>query len=254
VGVENFSYLKPSHNLLDIGCPRAQWTSDVQQGYNLYMRKTKFAVGEYYHVYNRGTDKRDIFMDEKDLSRFYNNLSDFNKIDPIGSVYELFLSKKLGTENKKSKPLVKFVAYCLNPNHFHLLITPVVEQGIEKFMQRLGNGYTKYFNNKYKRSGVLFQGKFKSKHVDSNEYLLHLSVYINANNQLNNHHGHPMSTEHNFSKSSLPEFLEKNYNNKICDASIILDQFRSLKEYKEFFDSSFKDIVSNKEMQKELEI
>lgn len=210
------------------------------------MRKTKFVTGEHYHIYNRGTDKRDIFADEKDFNRFWENLSDFNQKDPIGSVYELSFKKKSGEINNKTKPLVKFVAYCLNPNHFHFLITPVQEKGIEKFMQRLGNGYTKYFNNRHKRSGVLFQGKFKAKHVDSNEYLLHLSAYINANNKL----GHPMSK---LSKSSLPEFMNEVAGGKFCDPSIILEQFRNKKEYKDFVESSLKDIELRKEMLKELE-
>ena len=153
------------------------------------MRKVKFTVGEYYHIYNRGTDKRNIFMDEQDLSRFWESLFDFNQTEPIGSIYEFSFKKKSREANKKKKPLVQFIVYCLNPNHFHFLITPIQEKGIEKFMQRLGNGYTKYFNNKHKRSGVLFQGKFKSKHIDSNQYLLHLSAYINGNDQL----GHRMS-------------------------------------------------------------
>ena len=115
-------------------------------------------------------------------------------------------------------------------------------------MQRLGNGYTKYFNNKYKRSGVLFQGKFKSKHIDSNEYLLHLSAYINANNRL----GHRMSK---LSKSSLNEFLDKtlNRNRKLCNTEIILGQFRNKKEYEGFVNGSLEDIILRKEMLKELE-
>ena len=108
------------------------------------MRKHPFVVGEYYHVYNRGTDKRDIFVDQKDLSRFWESLFDFNQIEPIGSVYEFSFRKKILEKNKKTKPLVEFIAYCLNPNHFHFLVTPLQEKGIEKFMQRLGNGYTKY--------------------------------------------------------------------------------------------------------------
>lgn len=164
------------------------------------MRKTKLAVGEHYHIYNRGTDKRDIFFDEKDLNRFWESISDFNQTEPIGSMYEYSFVKKDNTAVKAKTPLVQFVAYCINPNHFHFLITPLQEKGIEKFMQRLGNGYTKYFNNRHKRNGVLFQGKFKSKHVDSNEYLLHLSAYINSNDKL----GHRMSK---LSKSSMSEFL-----------------------------------------------
>src|SRR3989344_3830367 len=209
------------------------------------MRKTKFVVGEYYHVYNRGTDKRNVFTDEKDLLRFWESLFDFNQTEPIGSVYEYSFEKKINGVNKKIKPLVEFAAYCLNPNHYHFLITPLQEKGVEKFMQRLGNGYTKYFNNRYKRDGVLFQGKFKSKHIDSNEYLLHLSVYINENAQL----GHRMSK---LSISSLAEFLDKVYRKKLCNTDIILEQFRNIEEYRDFVVSTLKDIELRKEMLKEL--
>ncbi len=210
------------------------------------MRKHPFIVGEYYHIYNRGTDKRNIFIDEKDLLRFWENLFDFNQTEPIGSVYEFSFKKKSGEVNKKGKPLVQFIAYCINPNHFHFLITPLQEKGIEKFMQRLGNGYTKYFNNKHKRSGVLFQGKFKSKYIDSNEYLLHLSAYINGNDKL----GHPMSK---LSKSSLKEFLDQTLGKKLCNTDIILGQFRNRKGYEDFVTSSLEDIQLRKEMLKELE-
>lgn len=203
-------------------------------------------TGEYYHIYNRGTDKRNIFIDQKDLVRFWENLFDFNQTEPIGSVYEFSFKKKSGKVDKKRKPLVQFVAYCINPNHFHFLVTPLQEKGIEKFMQRLGNGYTKYFNNRHKRSGVLFQGKFKSKHVNSNEYLLHLSAYINANDQL----GHPMSK---LSKSSLKEFSGQDLKEKLCDTDIVLGQFKDKREYKDFVVESLKDIKLRKEMQKELE-
>ena len=208
------------------------------------MRKHSFVVGEYYHIYNRGTDKRNIFINEKDLSRFWESLFDFNQIEPIGSMFEFSFKKKTG-EVKKTKPLVQFVAYCLNPNHFHFLITPLQEKGIEKFMQRLGNGYTKYFNNRHKRSGVLFQGKFKSKYIDSNEYLLHLSAYINGNDKL----GHPMSK---LSKSSLKEFLGEAVGKKLCNTEIILKQFKNKKEYEKFVLSSLEDIELRKEMLKEL--
>ena len=211
------------------------------------MRKQPLVIGEYYHIYNRGTDKRNIFVDKKDMFRFWENLFDFNQTNPIGSVYELSFKKKTGEINKKEKPLVQFVAYCLNPNHFHFLITPLQEKGIEKFMQRLGNGYTKYFNNRHKRSGVLFQGKFKSKHADSNEYLLHLSAYINVNDKL----GHPMSK---LSKSSFMEFSDKESGKKLCNTKIILEQFENKKEYEDFVFSSLEDIELRKDMLKELEL
>ncbi len=201
-------------------------------------------VGEYYHVYNRGTDKRDIFADTNDVHRFMDSIMNFNQIEPISSMYEFSFIKKQ-KNFKYQKPIVKFVAYCLNPNHYHFLLSPLVDEGIEKFMQRLGNGYTKYFNNKYKRSGVLFQGKFKSKLVDSNEYLLHLSVYINKNTQL----GHRMSK---LSKSSMDEY--ERGSGGICDKDIVTEQFKSRKEYLNYTKDVFKDILARKEMQKELEL
>ncbi len=71
------------------------------------------------------------------------------------------------------------IAYCLNPNYFHFILEEILEKGIEKFMQKLGGGYPRYFNEKHHRTGALFQGKFKSVHIDSDEYLLHVSAYVN---------------------------------------------------------------------------
>ena len=132
------------------------------------MRKTKFVNKEYYHVFNRGVDKRKVFLDEDDWNRFLQSMDEFNSVTPIGSIYENSFNKnKLGHSmskqgagaRKKKDKLVNFVCYCVNPNHYHFLLEQVFDNGIEKFMQRLGNGYTKFFNNKYLRSGSLFQGE-----------------------------------------------------------------------------------------------
>src|SRR3989344_9447893 len=108
-------------------------------------RKVNLVQGEYYHIYNRGVDKRNIFSDKFDLQRFFQSINEFNTKNPIGSLYEnsFVREKELGGRTSK---LVQFVAYCLNPNHYHFILTPLVEKGIEKFMQRLGTGYTMYFN------------------------------------------------------------------------------------------------------------
>lgn len=184
-------------------------------------------------------------MDAADLRRFWESMHDFNQAEPIGSMYEFSFIKKSGKLKQKPMPLVQFVTYCLNPNHFHFLITPLQEKGVEKFMQRLGNGYTKYFNNRHKRSGVLFQGRFKSKHVHPNEYLLHLSAYINGNDKL----GYRMSK---LSKSSMREFSENFSGEKFCNTDIILEQFRNRKEYEEFAHASLEDIQLRKKLTKEL--
>jgi len=86
------------------------------------MRKIKFANGEFYHVFNRGVDKRKIFGSKFDVDRFLQSMDEFNTVNPIGSLYEnSFLSPEIKTK-RKSKRLVNFIAYCLNPNHYHLIL------------------------------------------------------------------------------------------------------------------------------------
>ena len=149
------------------------------------MRKEIFANNEFYHIFNRGNDKRNVFNDKFDFYRFLQSMHEFNLLEPIGSIYEYsFIKDEVKDRASKKGNLVNFVAYCLNPNHFHLILQQIADKGIEKFMQRLGTGYSKYFNKKYKKSGSLFQGTFKARHIDSNEYLLHLSAYVNLNNRV----------------------------------------------------------------------
>ena len=131
------------------------------------MRNIKFATGEFYHIYNRGVDKRDIFMDPEDVARFFVCMSFFNTRDPIGSVYEYSREElQFGSLASKKKKLINFVAFCLNQNHYHFILEPLVDDGIQKFMHRLSTGYTNYFNEKYKRSGSLFQGTYKVVHAN----------------------------------------------------------------------------------------
>ena len=210
------------------------------------MRKTLFANGEFYHVYNRGVDKRNIIDNTEDVSRFLQSMQEFNVIDPIGSIYEHTFLKE---EEKHSKPLVDFICYCINPNHYHFFLKQVKEKGIEKFLHRFGTGYTKYFNQKYKRSGSLFQGSYKAIHVDSNEYLLRLSAYINLNNC-----AHQLgSLASKLSISSWDEYTKGKIKNPMCQKSIILNQFSNKKEYANFAQKALQDIVQHKDMNKELQ-
>jgi REP element-mobilizing transposase RayT len=157
------------------------------------MRKDKLAEGEYYHIFNRGVDKRKIFGDEKDFSRFcvsmdllndeqdglMNKWRDFKKCVPRAQLSE-FKKKYL----EKRKNLVDIIAFCLNPNHYHMLLRQRGDKGVEKFMHRLGTSYTNYFNERNARSGSLFQGRFKSTHINSNSLLFYLSVYVNCNSEI----------------------------------------------------------------------
>src|SRR3989344_6525099 len=208
------------------------------------MRNILFTENKYYHIYNRGTDKRDIFMDDEDYTRFLLSIEDFNVLNPIGSIYENSFAKEYsGHKISKQKPLVNFIAFCLNPNHYHFILQQATEKGIEKYMHRLGTGYTKYFNNKYKRGGVLFQGKFKAINIDSNEYLLRLSAYINLNYLV-----HKLGSS--ASKSSWNEYIATQKG--ICNKRIILNQFKNVDEYKNFATDSLKDILERKQSDKEL--
>jgi len=205
------------------------------------MRKTPLKNKEYYHIYNRGVDKREIFSDGFDYVRFLRSIEEFNRPDSIGSIYEQSFHKKDSLGHSVSK-LVKIVAYCLNPNHYHLILQQKQDDGIEKFMHKVGMGYSKYFNHKYRRSGALFQGVFQSINIDSNEYLLYLSAYVNKNKFI---HGY----KDNFNFSSLDEYLDKS-RYKFCSKDVILKQFKNKNEYKKYLDANAKHLKEKKNLQK----
>ncbi|MBA4318432.1 MAG: hypothetical protein C0412_08530 [Flavobacterium sp.] len=146
-------------------------------------RKIKFAPGEYYHIYNRGVDKRDIFMDKHDYERFLLLLNVCNSKLPIDvrRIDQDELCGGFASADDQSDKLVDIGVYCLMPNHFHILFREKNDNGISKFVQKLLTAYTMYFNNKYKRSGSLFQGVFQAKHANRDNYLKYLYSYIHLN-------------------------------------------------------------------------
>ncbi len=211
------------------------------------IRKTSFLIGEYYHIYNRGVDKRIIFSDENDIDRFFQSMKEFNVVEPIGSIYQNSF-RELRSSTPKLGKLVDFIAYCLNPNHYHFIITPVVDKGIEKFMQKLGTGYVNYFNSKYDRSGALLQGKFKAVHISNNEYLLHVGAYVNLNDRVHKLDQLVSSTPKLVkSRSSWAEYMGENKRGEdFCNKEIILKQFKSKTEYKKFAESALKIMLARK--------
>lgn len=206
------------------------------------MRNVELVEKEFYHIYNRSVEKRPIFLDKNDYNRFLKSFEIFNTAEIVGNL-------ERGGGSKVKERIVKIVAYCINPNHFHLILEQVGEKGIEKFMHKISMGYAKYFNLKYKRSGALFQGRFKAKLVDTNEYLLHLSAYVNLNH-LAHARRHPVSTE---GKTSWPEYVDREPSESICDTGIILDQFKSRAAYRKFAESSLNNIKRRKILLDELE-
>ncbi len=189
-------------------------------------------------------------MDSDDVVRFLVCMSIFNTKDPIGSVYEkLREESKFGSRAPKSEKLVNFVAYCLNQNHYHFILEPLMEDGVQKFMHKLSTGYTNYFNEKYKRSGSLFQGKYKAIHINSNAYLLHLSVYVNWNYKV--HKGLNKKWMENLAISSFSEYMNK-VKKVFCVKDIILGQFTSIKEYESFCEETLPWILERKQEEKEM--
>ncbi len=142
------------------------------------VRKIPFADREKYHIYNRGTEKRKIFLEDKDYERFIFILSEFNKIQRSAKILST-RKKDKGVDDHQ--PLVSVEDYSLMPNHYHVVLEQLEENGIAKFLQKVMTGYTMYFNKKYNRTGALFQGKTKSKHIDSDVYYNQLRAYIHLN-------------------------------------------------------------------------
>ena len=159
-------------------------------------REPIFFEGGYYHIYSRGSEKRQIFLDRADYQRFLKRLEEY-----------------------KDKHDVSVLCYCLMPNHYHLLIKQNTQESISHFIYRLNLAYAMYFNKRYERVGPLFQGRFKAKNVSSDEYLVHLSRYIHLN---------PLSPAQtnveNYPWSSLQIYLERK-NDDLVDLDLIKSYF-----------------------------
>ena len=141
-------------------------------------RKCVFSIGEFYHVYNRGVEKRNIFTDKKDWERFHKLLYIANSSRP----FEFRELENQGIETiDRGEPIVAIGAYVLMPNHFHILAKEITQNGLSTFMKKLTTGYSMYFNKKHERVGPLFQGRFKADHVVRDEHLKYLYVYIHLN-------------------------------------------------------------------------
>jgi putative transposase len=146
-------------------------------------KKPPFAAGEIYHIYNRGVEKRTIFLEPSDYFRMVHDLYELNDENDTFNAHRCVNdgSIKLEKNNNKRKILVEILAFVLMPNHYHLVLRQVEENGVVKFMQKLGTGYTNYFNKKNDRVGPLFQGSFKATHVATDDYLQNLMGYIHTN-------------------------------------------------------------------------
>lgn len=141
-----------------------------------------YVENSYYHIYNRGIEKRIIFQDDSDCAmfNFYLKLYLQPKFELIQEI-SLNPKRKIRFLHSNLSEEISLIAYSLMPNHFHLLVKQSTSDGITKLMRRLMTSYVMYFNSKYDRVGPLFQNKYKACIIDTDEYLLHLSRYIHLN-------------------------------------------------------------------------
>ena len=201
-------------------------------------------MDEDYHVCNRGVLKRDIFLDDRDRARFLFLLltlqSPGHTPHNIGGSVSYFIKHRMFNISERTRTKIKtgqgvqLSSFMLRPNHFHLLVKEVQEGGVAKYLQRLGNAYTKYFNTKYKQNGHLFQGPYRSVHIENNDQLLYASAYIHK-------HG-PIGYEW----SSYQDYVKSNRWPELLGRSLILEQFTDPKEYYEWVrNSTAKEISEN---------
>jgi putative transposase len=147
------------------------------------MRDISFINNHWYHICNRGVEKRKIFIDEGDYERFVCHLYEFNDTKLNSDVPFERRKKKIlelvgNSVSDTRDKLIEIAVWSLVPNHFHLLIKQIKENGVSLFLHKLGIAYTKGFNKKYERVGGLFQGSFKARLVDNDEYFRYLFYYI----------------------------------------------------------------------------
>lgn len=192
--------------------------------------------GEYFHIFNRGNEKTNIFLDKDDFSFFLLRLR--QNLQPSDK------EKKICRNRFLPQGSFSLVCYCLMPNHFHLLLRQNRDLRTGTLLSRICTSYASYFNKKYQRIGHLFQDKFKQVIIDNNEYLVWVSAYIHQNPKV----AGIVKTPEDYPWSSYPGFIgtDKNF---LCDNKVILDQFGDRKEYKKFVDSSHNTIKDKKEVE-----
>ncbi len=175
----------------------------------------EFAENEYYHVYNRGVEKRIIFLDDQDYTVFLGLLKKY--------LTGVQTSKTDRHRIKRIDDKVQLLAYCLMPNHFHLLLHQTDIDGVHTLMRKLATGYVMYFNNHYHRVGGLFQGVYKASRINADAYLQHISRYIHLNPD--DYKAWPYSSYQNYVGNRQQNWLQTDQ---------ILSLFDDMSEYQEF--------------------
>ncbi|ETB64216.1 TPA: hypothetical protein DIC38_00110 [Candidatus Nomurabacteria bacterium] len=152
------------------------------------IRDKNLVLDEYYHIYNRGNDKKEIFLDEEDYDRFTKLLYVCNSKNNFVFRDSVIRNKINAFDFEKGDPLVSILGWVLMPNHFHIILVSHRSDlcknnynPITEFMRKVSTAYVMYFNKKYNRTGSLFEGKFKSKHIAEENYFHYIFSYVHLN-------------------------------------------------------------------------
>lgn len=229
------------------------------------MRNINFENNEYYHIFNRGVDKRDVFLDDKDYWKFFDCLRDFNnktyyeeRLGVLGlskhSIREIRSDdfKRLGSFLKEQERVVNLPSYNLIKNHFHGVVQQLQDNGVSNLMHKVGLSYTGYFNKKNNRSGALFQGTYKAVHIENTEHLLWVLGYVNGNIEI---HGLGKASDYPWSSyraicEELDGISKRSNLSVLSGLDIIKTHFTTAKEFEEFARMVVKESRAKKEMMK----
>jgi len=205
------------------------------------MRIVRIAPGEYYHICNRAVNKQTIFHDTRDYFRFLFLILYFQSpivFQQLGRLVKDFvLSRALDIHKDEviKKRMVELVAFCIMPNHFHLIVKGLEEGSIATYMQRVLTAYSKYYNTKYEKSGHVFQGPYRAIHITSDSQLKYLSSYIHRNpRELVNW----INKEDRYQWSSYQDYIGENRWGDLLLLDIVLGQFKNKGRYHEFVKTS----------------
>lgn len=191
----------------------------------------------FYHIFNRGVNKQPIFQGVRDYKRAMGILEFYSFNPKLRFSKFLLLSQEernnfMDSLHKINDKLVDIICFCLMPNHFHLLLNQLKDNGISKFMANLQNSFTRYFNTKHERIGPLLQGQFKAVLIEDDNQLLHVSRYIHLN-PYSSFIVKDLASLEKYPWSSLSEYLGI-ASTQICEKLVILSHFKNAEDYKKF--------------------
>lgn len=200
------------------------------------VRKLVFRNEQFYHIFNRGIERRDVFTCKRDLIRA-KDLLKFYKHAEIPIRFSQLMLQPVEIRSRmldavyQSKKLVEIHSFCLMPNHFHFLLKQKMEKGVATFTSNFTNAYTKYFNTKNNRLGPLFEGVFKAVLVETDEQLMHLTRYIHLNPVSSSIIAEDRLKEYPW--SSYLDYLSIREEN-IVNKNFVLGMFKNVNEYENF--------------------